>query len=722
MANILEEYLVSVKYVVDKASENKFLEGLKHFAHSALGINLEIATLIGGLTELTKKLAETGEKWYWMGQQMGQSVGDLMAASDALQLLGMSTDAANASLAGFSNWTRYMGPAAQSLMRGLGVTATDTVGQLRQLGPILARMGGADPNNPNYWLALRWEQRMGISPELGLRLATGRFAREEEEARGIRGNVFGVGAGGVDSWMKTWSEQAEKMMHVFREFGIMFSAMRQYFGAQLFNQLIPVFQHWFELIQKHMPTIRDFLRIMADLVGMFFRLLDVAASVFDRMLTWFERLPTGLKYVFDAIALLGLALLRTPFGKTIAALSMLLLLLDDYMVWQQKGKSMFDWSAFDKAFKSKPDDGWLGWLEKVAGHLENIALWGMLIFGPRGFFRMIGGILGRVGGALGLGGLGRLLGGVAARRAGAAAGGALAAGTGVAAFASGVGEILIGAAIAALIYKAGEWLFTNKEVQEVLKEGAEGFWDFLKSIFQNQSEMDPTTGSVQQPQGIVGRLFQGAGGVGPSGDPAKEAEVMGILQSKYGLSKEDAAAWVSNWEAESGLRPDITSGGGGYNEASSRAYGLMQWIGPRLAALRKFAAEHHMDIRKLDTQLAFWWEESHSPQYRRIWEHLARAHGQEKAWTVFHEGESGGDPGLEKYGPGHVARYGPLTAMPSVAPVSGVGGKGSQVVQNNNTNINLQHGPNAPSTATAVADKQTQVNREQVRSLRQAVR
>jgi hypothetical protein len=714
MANVLEEYLVSVKYVVDGASQNKALEGLKRFAQSTLGVNLEIVGLTTALTKLTEKLAETGERWYWLSQQMGMSAGNLLVATDAMVALGMSSQQALSSLQGFTSWTQWMGPAATALLRSLGVTATDTAGRFAQLGPVLARMGGADPNNPNYWMALRWERLMGISPELGLRLARGEFAQQAAVADRIGAQVFGTSA-----WKQRVDEidaQGRRLMGIVHQFSQSFRDLSIYFGGQLFPQVIPSFEHLFQLLQKHMPELREFLRIIADLAGMFFRLADLLATVVDRLVVQFERLPTSIKYVLAAIELLGLSFLRTPFGRVIAALSMLLLLLDDYLVWQQKGKTMFDWSAFDKAFHAKPDTGVLGFLEKMLGYVEQIGIWALIINALS--FGGLGKLL-RFGGRTGLGVLGRLL-GIGAGAAGGAAvvGGAAAAGG--ASMLTGVGEILIGAAIAAMIYKAGEWVFNDPDVRKTLEEGADGFWDFLKSLFQNQQEMDPTTGSVHGPQGLLGRLFQGAGGIGPAGDPVKEADLMQTLQTKYGLSKEDAAAWVSNWEAESGLRPDITYGGGGYNEASNRAYGLMQWVGPRLAALRAYAASHHEDIRLLSTQLEFWWQESHSPQYRAIWEHLARAHGQEKAWTVFHEAESGGAPSLEKYGPGHVAPFQHLLGMPSVPPVGGVGGKAS--VQNNaiTTSISIPPGPTAVSTAERVADKQTQVNREAVRNLRQA--
>jgi hypothetical protein len=719
MANVLEEYLVNIKYVVDSTSQNKVLEGLKHFAHSVLGINLEVLTLAGALTELTKKLAEAGEKWYWMGQQIGASVGDLISASDALRSLGMSSEAAVGSLNAFAFWTRSMGPAAMAVMRGLGVTATDFKGQLLQLGPILARMGGADPNNPNYWRALQWEQMMHISPELGLRVAQGKFADEEARRREVGATVWGVKPGQLNAQYKEYADQAERFMKVMHNFGFAFEDLYKYFGLELFKQLTPTFEHMFKVFEQNMPTIRSFIHLITSLIGEFFRLADAAITLTSALAHGFSQLPGIFEVAIAALTLLGARLLMTPIGRIIAGLSFLLLLMEDYIGWQHKMKSAFDWSSVDKAIKTKPEER--SWWQTALHYLGQVldyslAIWlGWKVFGGtiRTVFRPIAALLGRLG-------LGTLL------RAGGVAGAGLLTGglvpaTAIGAAALGGAEILIGAAIGALIYKAGEWLFSNTEVQNALKEGAEGFWDFIKGLFANQEEADPTGGSVNQPKGLWNRVTQGAGGMGPAGDPVKEADMMKTLTSKYGLSREDAAAWITNWEAESGLRSDITNQGGGYNPASTRAYGLMQWIGPRLQALKKFAADRHLDIRQMDTQLAFWWQETHeNPTYKNIMAHVAAAKGRHKAEVVFHEAESGGDPSLEHDLPGHTKNWERIANLPDTPSTGPPRMGGGPVVQNNKTDINITHGPTAASTAAAVADKQDQVHRDQVRTLRHA--
>jgi phosphoribosylcarboxyaminoimidazole (NCAIR) mutase len=144
----------------------------------------------------------------------------------------------------------------------------------------------------------------------------------------------------------------------------------------------------------------------------------------------------------------------------------------------------------------------------------------------------------------------------------------------------------------------------------------------------------------------------------------------------------------------------------------------MQWIGPRLKHLKEFAAQRHLDIRQLDTQLQFWqWELHNDPAYRNVLAHMAAARGRAKADIVFEESESGGAASLEQYHAGHTSRYDPILSAP---PVSASVGKQASVVQNNKTDINIQHGPNAASTAAAVASTQDQVHREAVRTMRQA--
>jgi len=75
-------------------------------------------------------------------------------------------------------------------------------------------------------------------------------------------------------------------------------------------------------------------------------------SILTRVWDFFARLDratngwsTALLGVVAAWKLLNLSFLATPFGMLIAGLTAILVLFDDFKVWQEGGKSLFDWSS-----------------------------------------------------------------------------------------------------------------------------------------------------------------------------------------------------------------------------------------------------------------------------------------------------------------------------------------------------------------------------------------
>jgi len=71
---------------------------------------------------------------------------------------------------------------------------------------------------------------------------------------------------------------------------------------------------------------------------------------------------------------------------------------------------------------------------------------------------------------------------------------------------------------------------------------------------------------------------------------------------KQGWTKEQAAGIVSNIQAESGGDPTAFNPAGG----GQGAFGLGQWRGPRIDALKAFAASRGLDYRSKEAQLAFY--------------------------------------------------------------------------------------------------------------------
>lgn len=110
-------------------------------------------------------------------------------------------------------------------------------------------------------------------------------------------------------------------------------------------------------IQENLPKIAE---KVARFFEIFYRLgkaaLVVAKSLYSVIESIFKFLNLSVPQGIALVSGFFLLLKTGPIGWFIAALTTLLLLIDDYMTWQRGGISAFDWSAFDSDFQNIKED------------------------------------------------------------------------------------------------------------------------------------------------------------------------------------------------------------------------------------------------------------------------------------------------------------------------------------------------------------------------------
>ena len=110
-------------------------------------------------------------------------------------------------------------------------------------------------------------------------------------------------------------------------------------------------------IQENLPKIAE---KVARFFEAFYRLgkaaLVVAKSLYSVVESFFKFLNLSVPQGIALVSGFFLLLKTGPIGWFIAALTTLLLLIDDYMTWQRGGISAFDWSAFDSDFQNIKED------------------------------------------------------------------------------------------------------------------------------------------------------------------------------------------------------------------------------------------------------------------------------------------------------------------------------------------------------------------------------
>jgi hypothetical protein len=366
MAQVLEEFLVNVKYAIDSPSQQTFFDALKRVATSIAGVAGEITGLGVAILTLSEKMAAAGEKLYWASQRIGNSVTDIQNMAFAMSNLGMSADQAMSGIERFSSWTSNMGPAATGYLRTLGITATDTVGRMRQLGEYFRSHGGtADKMGTlEYTLALRRAQMMGIDENSMLAMSRGKVEAGIQQAGVVQRLVWGK------DWQKgpqLFADQSLKVMNQFREMGLIFQNISQWFGAGLFTAILPDLKSINDLLIEIMPEIKGFLTHLISYAPTVLHFLEGAIKgfgAFVHILTFtmdtFDKLPEHAKAAIEVIAGLPMAMkmLGSPIFMVIAGLTALMLLLEDYEHWKddqnhpgEKKTAYFNWGAVDEFLK-----------------------------------------------------------------------------------------------------------------------------------------------------------------------------------------------------------------------------------------------------------------------------------------------------------------------------------------------------------------------------------
>lgn len=344
MADVLQEFLVSLKYTVDAASQQTFLGALKRAATSMTGIAAEAALLTTAILEMAHSMAEAGEKLYFMSQRLGMSIGDIKAATYAMTQFGISTADAQGSIEAFGNMQRSYGPAMTAFLRNFGITATDTAGRLDQLGVFFRRMGGtlenASSNSLQYAWIKQFAESLGISERVMQEMAS------DENQQRIREYNQLLERAGLDT--KAWGEQSHQLMSAFRQLNTIFDVLWMTMGKSLFPSLTNDLNRLYKLLYDHLPALQKIVTAVADVFAFWFRsIVNVTEALFDfadSVANLVHALPAGFDQLGEAIAAFSLLLIRSPLFWFIAGLSTLLVLLDDFKVWQKGGKSEWDWS------------------------------------------------------------------------------------------------------------------------------------------------------------------------------------------------------------------------------------------------------------------------------------------------------------------------------------------------------------------------------------------
>ena len=138
-----------------------------------------------------------------------------------------------------------------------------------------------------------------------------------------------------------------------------FRALTYYIGENTKDELLYWRNTLREFVKFAAQKMPEVARVLARALSLILNVMSAVGRVFVNVIKpiikWISEIPNHIKLIgfILSLSLLG------PLGKIIAAITIIMLLIEDYMYWKAGKHSAFDWGVFDEkvgSFKEKFDE------------------------------------------------------------------------------------------------------------------------------------------------------------------------------------------------------------------------------------------------------------------------------------------------------------------------------------------------------------------------------
>ncbi|UIA94541.1 lytic transglycosylase catalytic (plasmid) [Erwinia tracheiphila] len=347
-ADVIKDFLVSLGFKIDDAGMKKFTGEIQAatLTVAKLGVTLEATAL--AVVAFTTKISSGLEDVYFASQRTQSSVANIQALGFAASQMGSSAEAARGSLESLARFIRSS-PGGEQFLKNLGIQTRDAKGQMRDTSLIMSDVGQRLKNMP-YWRAKVYGDFLGIDEKtlMALRDGMGEFTASYRAMLKVTG---------FDS------QQAAKSSHQFmvemRSLNGLFGILTQKVGANLAGGLAKDLRQLRETILTNFPkiekTITRVLKLILSLADAFTHLVFRAVQMVGDMISGWDKLDASTKDMLKTLGAviaawwaLNSAFLASPVGLILTLVGALILLYDDYQTWKEGGKSLIDWSQWEK--------------------------------------------------------------------------------------------------------------------------------------------------------------------------------------------------------------------------------------------------------------------------------------------------------------------------------------------------------------------------------------
>lgn len=394
-ADVIKDFLVSLGFKIDDAGMKKFTGGIESatLTVAKLGVTLEATAL--AVVAFTAKISSGLEDLYFASQRTQSSVANIQALGFAAAQMGSSAEAARGSLEGLARFMRTS-PGGEQFLKNLGIQTRDAKGQMRDTSLMLADIGQRLKNMP-YYRAKVYGDFLGIDEKtlMALREGMGEFTASYRAMLKVTG---------FDS--QKAAQSSHQFMVEMRSLNALFGILSKKVGSNLAGGLAKDLRTLRDTILTNFPriekTITRVLKLVLSLADAFTHLVFRAVQMVGDMISGWDKLDASTKGLLKTLGaviaawwVLNSAFMASPVGLILTLVGALILLYDDYKTWKEGGKSLIDWSKWEKQINEAVDGikKIVGWLNKGAdavGGWQNV-LNGLLIYmGGKWLLGMLG--------------------------------------------------------------------------------------------------------------------------------------------------------------------------------------------------------------------------------------------------------------------------------------------------------------------------------------------
>ncbi len=301
-AGVIKEFLVSLGWQVNRASQRDFDKAIEDSRKTALALTAALT----GVVAAVSKVAQAYEQLGYSAQRAQSTVSGMQQFAFAISQVGGNADSARSSLQSMGNFLRST-PGGEGFIQRLGVQTRDAHGALRDTSEMMGELGQRFRSMP-YWRARATAGVLGIDENT------------------LQAMIRGVGNFG------------NQYAAIYRRLGINQNQAAQASAA---------FMQQIRTLGAVIGALRDKLALTLEPV------LERGISILYQTEEWVHRLSDSTKEWIAGIGaflvvwrLMSSALMSSPLGRVIALGVAIAALYDDYQTWKAGGNSLINWEEW----------------------------------------------------------------------------------------------------------------------------------------------------------------------------------------------------------------------------------------------------------------------------------------------------------------------------------------------------------------------------------------